>query len=319
MLRTTIVAGTFCILLMSGRAAQAQEAGNSATAKRAEAVLATDPNVTLRFCAASGHIVVRGWERNEVRASSMNAAQIELLSDRQSTGNPLSSRVQVIARESADALPAQSNNCRAFSNIELDVPRMATVWLKTRSGNITVAGVANVQIETVSGTVDLRQVSKTTRVESISGEVLLNDVAGDVSVGSSSGNIKIVSASSMAEGNRLTARSVSGDVSLEQINYGRVEAETVGGRISLWGPLAPSGHYDLRSTLGDVTLTLPSDASFQVHASVSQDGKILNDFQVNVREGRLPVSLHDLRGIYGSGDAVLEVSSFSGQVRLRRK
>lgn len=320
MLHTTIVVATFCVLLMPGRVTQSrQEAGNSATTKRAEALLATEPQVTLKFCAASGHIVVRGWERNEVRASSMNAAQIELRREAQSTGMPSAAQVQVIAYESADTPMAQSDNCGVFSNIELDVPQLATVWLKTRGGNITVEGLANVFIETLSGTVDLRHVSKKTKVESISGDVWLNEVTGDVTIGSSSGNIKVASADSLAEGDRFSVKSVSGNVSLEQINYKRVEAETVSGRMSLWGPLAPGGHYGLKSTLGDVTLTLPADASFQVHATVSQEGKILNDFAVNGREGRQPVAVHNLKGVYGSGEAVLELSSFSGLVRLRRK
>jgi DUF4097 and DUF4098 domain-containing protein YvlB len=249
----------------------------------------------------------------------MNAAQIELRGEDRSSGMPSAGQVQVIAYESADAPLGQSDNCRVFSNIELDVPHLATVWLKTRGGNITVEGLANVFIETLSGTVDLRHVSRTTKVESISGDVWLNEVTGDVTVGASSGNIKVSSAGSLAEGDRFSVRSVSGNVSLEHINYKRVEAETVSGRMSMWGSLTPGGHYGLKSTLGDVTLTLPADASFQVHASVSQQGKILNDFAVNGREGRLPVAIHNLKGIYGSGEAVLELSSFSGLVRLRRK
>jgi hypothetical protein len=320
MLQTTIIMAIFCGLLTPGGVTQAyQEGVNSATTKRVEALLATEPQVTLRFCAASGHIVVRGWERNEVRASSVNAAQIELRREPQSTGMLPAAQVQVITHESADLPTAQSDNCRVFSNIELDVPHLATVWLKTRGGNITVEGLANVFIETLSGTVDLRHVSKKTKVDTISGDVWLNEVGGDVTVGSSSGNIKVTNADTLAESDRFRVRSVSGNVSLEQLNYKRVEAETVSGRMSLWGPLTPGGHYGLKSTLGDVTLTLPADASFQVHATVSKQGKILNDFAVNAGEGRMPVAVQNLKGSYGSGEAALELSSFSGLVRIRRK
>jgi hypothetical protein len=322
MLRTAIFAALLGVLFIPCRTAQArQEASQTSPEKRVEAVLAVEPNVIVTLCAASGHIIVRGWERNEVHAASLNAAHIELRREGPATGTqPAAPRVQVIAYESADAGQAtRSDRCRVFGNIELDVPQTATVWLKTRGGNITVDGLAQVRVETLSGTVDLRHIKNTTQVESISGDVFLSDSAGGVSINSSSGNIKVTSASALAESEKFSAKSVSGDVSLEQIIYPQVEAETVSGRMGLLGPLASGGHYDLKSTLGDVTLTLSSDASFQVNATVSQEGKIINDFPINGSEVHSSVVLHDLKGVYGKGDSLLVLSSFSGRVRLRRK
>lgn len=322
MLRTAIFAALLGVLLVPCRAAQSrQEDGQPLPEKRVEARLAVEPNINVTLCAASGHITVRGWERNEVHATSLNGAHIELRREAQASGTqPAAPRVQVIAYESANEVMAtHPDRCRVFGNIELNMPQMATVLLKTRGGNITVDGVAHVWVETLSGTIDLRRIKSTTKVESLSGDVFLSDSAGEVSINSSSGNIKVISVSALRESETFSAKSLSGDVSLEQINYRQVKAETVSGRVGLLGPLASSGHYDLKSTLGNVTLTLSSDASFQVNATVSQEGKIINDFPINGSEVNSSLPLHALNGVYGNGDSVLVLSSFSGRVRLQRK
>jgi hypothetical protein len=323
MLRTAIFAVLLGVPSIPYGAAQSPQAnGQTALAgKRAEARLAVEPNVNVTLCAASGNITVRGWERNEIHAVSLNGAHIELRREAQANGTQAGApRVQVIAHESAEeSAGTRPDGCRVSSNIELHVPQTAMVSLKTRGGNINMEGLAHVRVETLSGTTDLRRIKRTTKVESISGDVFLSDSTGEVYINSSSGNIKVVSTGALAESEKFSAKSLSGDVSLEQINYRQVKAETVSGRVGFLGPLASNGHYDLKSTLGNVTLTLPSDASFQVKAAVSQAGEIINDFPLNGGGVNTASALHALNGVYGKGDSVLVLSSFSGRVRLRRK
>src|SRR5437870_1904443 len=45
--------------------------------QQAERTIAADPNVAVYVCVMSGKIKVHGWDRNEVRAKSNDAAQIE--------------------------------------------------------------------------------------------------------------------------------------------------------------------------------------------------------------------------------------------------
>ncbi|MCA1568313.1 MAG: DUF4097 domain-containing protein [Acidobacteria bacterium] len=322
MLRTAIFIVVAGVLLIPSCAAQARRGpGQSSPQKRAEAVLTVEPDIIVTLCAASGHITVRGWERKEIYAASLNGAHIELSRDGQASGTPLAApHVQVIAHESvAKATATRLDRCRVFGNIELNVPQTATVWLKTRGGNISIDGLAHVRVETLSGTVDLRRIKSTTKVGSISGDVFLSDSTGEISINSSSGNIKVTSVSALTENDKFSAKSLSGDVSLEQISYQQVKAETVSGRMGLLGPISPSGHYDLKSTLGNVTLTLSGDASFQVNASVSQEGQIINDFPLHGGEIHTSSALRDLKGVYGNGGSLLVLSSFSGRVRLRRK
>src|SRR4026208_1273167 len=46
--------------------------------QKVERSVATDAAVQVSLCVASGNITVRGWDRQEVRARSMDAVQIEL-------------------------------------------------------------------------------------------------------------------------------------------------------------------------------------------------------------------------------------------------
>jgi hypothetical protein len=44
------------------------------------------------------------------------------------------------------------NNCAAYSDVELNVPRGAVVELKTTSGDLRVEDVSEARVQTVSGT-----------------------------------------------------------------------------------------------------------------------------------------------------------------------
>jgi DUF4097 and DUF4098 domain-containing protein YvlB len=93
---------------------------------------------------------------------------------------------------------------------------------------------------------------------------------------------------------------------------------TLSGTIRLTGPLARGGRYDLKTNSGDVVLKLPDDASFQVTAKVSVSGEIVTDFPLKLVDTSSAVVSHSLTGTYGTGDATINVASFSGTVRLRR-
>lgn len=297
--------------------AHTRQGGGGAVPRPAESSLAVDPDVEVTLCVASGHIAVRGWGRNEMRAVSASAARMEL---RPEAGSGSAARVKVLAYETGEPVGAGRNaECRAFGNIVLQVPRGATVRLKTRSGNVTVEDIALASVETVSGDVDLRRIAGAIEAASISGHIFLEGCGGAVRLRSSSGNVKATDARAGVAGDEFIVKSMSGDVALERVGYRRVEATSVSGSLRMSAPLSPGGRYELRSTLGDVTLTLPRDASFRAEVTVSQGGEIISDFPLGGGGDVSRPTSRQLSGTYGGGGMTLKVSSFSGTVRLRRK
>ena len=211
-------------------------------------------------------------------------------------------------------------DCSPSGNVELDIPRGATVKLRTRSGDIHVTDVSEAHIDTLSGDISVRHAANGIEASSVSGDLVLSDSDGRVRVHSISGEVRATNMRPVRESDEFVAKSVSADVRLEQVGHARVEAGTVSGDVSLMGPLARGGVYDFKTTNGDVTLTLPGDSSFRINAVVAESGSIaISGFPIKETGTPGNNSARRVTGVYGTGDATLNLSSFSGTLYLRRK
>jgi hypothetical protein len=312
------------------------------------------PDVALSLCVASGDVVVRGWDRGEVRARVSDAGELKL----DAGGGQPARRVEVIASEKKDA-ELESGDCGSTSTIELMVPRGASVTLQTRDGHVDVADVADVHVQALSGDVDVRRASKSVEVSCLSGDISLADSSGPVRLATVSGDIEVRNVRTVAQGDSFEAKSTSGDVALEGVGHAQVNSSVVNGSVNYTGALARGGVYDFKTISGDVTLELPADASFTLHAKVVVNGDIVTDFPVKTsasasasssastasnppdaptgpagmpppppdvrRPGKMKppkekeLSQTRLDGTVGTGDAVINLSSFSGSLNLKRQ
>ncbi|MBC7911083.1 MAG: DUF4097 family beta strand repeat protein [Pyrinomonadaceae bacterium] len=287
-------------------------------------VMAADPGVVITMCLESGNIMVVGGDRREVR---VNADDEEAVVTLRRTENPKATtpaiRLEVLVSDSPKEAPLRMGECRGTSDIELEVPRGATLYVKTREGDIEISDVAAATAETTSGNVSVRRVAKSVEAMSVSGDVSLEDSNGRIRLRSISGNVEATNAKIVEPNDTLYAKTMSGDVRLEQIAQQRVEAGTITGEVSLTGPLARGGSYDFKTTTGDITLNMPDNVSFQVTAIVSQGGEVITDFPLKYMGGiNTPdiLSSGKIVGAYGTGQgaATLNLSSFSGTLRLRK-
>src|ERR1044072_6309236 len=246
-------------------------AGELALERRAEA----EPRAVVSLCVNSGDVIVRGWDRAEVRARAEGEGTLRLLTPNVRPAP----RVEVLVSEEKD-VELDSGDCGSNQTIELTVPRGATVEIETRSGHVEVADVAEARVKVLSGDVDGRRVSRAVEVSCLSGDVSVSDSTGPVRVVSVSGDIEARSLRTAAAGDNFEARSTSGDVTIEGVGHGSVTRATVSGSLLYTGSRARAGSYDVRTISGDVTLELPADASFNLHAKVVVSGEIVTDFPV---------------------------------------
>jgi hypothetical protein len=313
-----------------------------------------DKSALVSVCVASGDVVVRGWDRTEVRARASEAGSLRLLTPNVQPAP----RVEVLVSEQRDA-ELGSGACGSVGTLELSVPRGATVSIQSQGdGNIEVADVADARVQTLSGDVDVRRVSKAVDISCLSGDVSLSDSSGPARVSTVSGNVEARNVRAAAAGDGFEAKSTSGDVTLEGITHAQVRGTAVSGSVAYTGTLARGGDYDFKTISGDVTLELPADSSFSLHAKVVMSGDIVTDFPVKTSAGApssssashapgvspappagpmgtppLPPDWKKapknkppkeppgtrLDGTVGSGDAVVNLSSFSGSLYLRKR
>lgn len=234
-----------------------------------------EPTVIVSLCLESGDIIVRGWDRNEVRARTENAGSMRLLTPNVQPAP----RVEILVNEDKDA-ELGSGDCGSTSRLELMVPRGATVSLQLQDGHIEIADIAEARVKSLSGDVNVRRVSKSVDVSCLSGDITLTDSSGQARLSTMSGSIEARNLRTITRSDDFEAKSTSGDVTLEDVAHAQVNGSTVSGNVIYEGGLARGGIYDLRTTSGDVAMELPSDASFTVHAKVVVSGDIITDFPV---------------------------------------
>lgn len=339
-------------LACAPQVAARQQAEDFALEQRTEA----EARAVVSLCLNTGDVVVRGWERNEVRARSEGQGTLRLLTPGNVRPAP---RVEVLISEERDAT-LSAGLCGSNETVELTVPRGATVEIESRTGHVEVSDVAEARIKVLSGDVNVRRVSRAVEVSCLSGDVSVSDTSGSVRVVSVSGDVEARNLRAVSAGDNFEAKSTSGDVTVQDVGHGHVTGSAVSGQILYTGTLARGGSYDFRTISGDVTLELPADASFNLHAKVVVSGEIVTDFPVKAiatsaasatvvvsppappslptpggagappmppPHGRRPpkVKVHRehesarLDGTVGTGDAVVNLSSFSGSLHLRKR
>jgi hypothetical protein len=200
------------------------------------------------------------------------------------------------------------------SGIEFDIvaPPETALVIHTDSGDITANGMSGqMTLESSNGDIftdaGSGQVALTTKngaitARNVSGQVILSSVSGDVTATNVSGNLTLSTSSGSVAAINAAA---TGDSSFE----------TSDGDINFSGTLAPGTHDEFHTSNGDVTLTLPSSAAFQIRASTSA-GSIDSAFSTVVPAGGTPGAV--AIGISGSSPyADISVQDGLGDIHLR--
>ncbi len=302
---------------VTGRA-QARDR-DSGQVERSTQTLRLDPGGLLDLSNVSGDITVGGGSGREVileivkRASrrnnrtSLSAVEIDI--------DARSSRIEVRTR-----YPRNTRRTRISVSYDVTVPRDTRVFLRSVSGDIVLSNIdGEARIETVSGEVVVRRVTQLVRAKSVSGGVTLADITtdGQLEAATVSGDLEARDIS----GRRLRLSTVSGDIDLRGMAFSRTDIDTVSGDIEYEGDLAVDGRYSFNAHSGDVRLILSDEVGFELEAS-SFSGSVRSDLPVvldGFDSGTTGRSRNrNVVGTYGDGSALLEISTFSGDIVITR-
>jgi DUF4097 and DUF4098 domain-containing protein YvlB len=220
--------------------------------------------------------------------------------------------------------PQEKRNINASVDFIVTVPRGAIVNVNSVSGDIKVTTVDGaLRVNTVSGDVTVSAAAALESAKTVSGDVDVQSAGstGDITAGSVSGDVTLKGVKARG----FDLNSVSGNVTLTDVTCDRVKANSVSGDMSFIGPLAKGGRYTFQSHSGDVTLTTGAAVGFEMTAS-SFSGDIRSDYELTVKFGgdAAGAAAHgprrqNVRGTFGDGSAVIDLTSFSGDIRVVKK
>jgi DUF4097 and DUF4098 domain-containing protein YvlB len=301
-----------------------------------------DGRVTLQN--VSGNIIVRGSKGDHVKVTAIHAG-----------GAKHDLNEVVYITQTNENLRIDTRRGKTFGifrsstsvHYELLIPENAHLKVETTSGNVDIRDVGGfLEVKTVSGNIKILTAKNKVKCKTISGDMYLEKIFGDIDIKSTSGDIRIqdvdgsldavsvsgdmdfkriignVDLKSTSGDFRITemkgaveAESVSGDIDItssSEIN--EINIDTISGDISTQGVLVANGSYNMDAHSGTIRIKIPSDSNFELQTRTSS-GDIYCGFELKAY-GK--IDNKHLQGIVGKGGASLNISTYSGDIRIQK-
>jgi hypothetical protein len=203
-------------------------------------------------------------------------------------------------------------NDRNATRLEITLPIRANLELDAVSANIDVQGSAAPQMEVNSVSGDVQVLASSPgklSVDTVSGNVMLKLTSSQVSVNSVSGDLTLLG---HLKG-RVELETVSGDVKLDTPVLSQLMFNTVSGDGSFKTRLAADGKIEMESVSGKLGLTLPNDSSARIEIETFS-GDISS--AVGKVEEEEYGSSESLNASIGGGKGQINLNSMSGDIQL---
>ncbi|HXY01126.1 MAG TPA: DUF4097 family beta strand repeat-containing protein [Candidatus Limnocylindrales bacterium] len=241
----------------------------------------------------NGRIEVKSWKNREVVVNSTSVAG-KVAIDIEQVGD----RIDI----SASSLVNSSGPHDVEANFQLLVPEQTELQLKTQTGLILVEQVnGDMKLQSVAGDVHLKEVSGYIIVKTVGGSLICTVCSG-----------------------KLEFNSVSGSAQILQPALSSVDLKTTTGNILYDGDFIRTGLYTMNSGRGVVEVRFAVGNSFDLNAQTYR-GTVDNqapDFlkpDTHSKHHFEPKFSHSLFGTVGQGLAKVELSSYSGTIRILRR
>jgi len=247
------------------------------------------PKITVRN--SNGRIQVKAWTKPEVLVAWISASGRTVV-ETELAGN----RVEVATQFNGDGTSADDSK----TDFEITVPVDSELSVRTDSGNVTVDSVhGDMTFDTVGANLQLSDVNGYMVVKTIDGSLVCNRCSG-----------------------KLEANSISGNVQMIQPTLDSVRVQTSSGNIFFDGSFLSRGIYIMKNFSGTIEVHFSSSDSFDVNAS-SLKGDVINQASFKPDSHGSPHTAskwgHSLFGTMNDGHAKVELSSFSGTIKILKR
>jgi len=242
---------------------------------------------------ANGRIEVKSWKNSEVVVAATQASN-KIAIDTEQAG----ARIDVTATIADNTATAGDLE----ANFQLTVPEETELQLRTQTGLVYV--------EQVMGDMTL---------QSVAGEIHLKEVSGYIVVRTTVGSLVCTQCAG-----KLDFNSISGNAQVLQPGLTSVNLFTMTGNILYDGDFIRTGIYTMKSGKGTVEVHFSGSDSFDLKAQTAT-GTVDNQAEAYLKPDSHGVRhmaskfTKGLFGTVGSGLAKVELSSYSGTIRILKR
>ena len=283
-----------------------------------KSIAVVDPKVNIYLCLAKGNLKVTGWERNEIRVFVSNGSGIGFkIQQKNKQNNPILLTVSGIDT-TKERHVSSPQGCISGEDIELDVPRGAYLNIRGRTSETTINSVRKVEVKNVGGDITLRDIEQGIAASTYQGDVIVENSNGAIRLETTNGNILASGVAPAEIGDIFRVKTTSGAISLQGIEHRQNEITSNSGSIKYIGGIQSGGQYDFRTQNGTISLAIPEKSSCKINASYgfgAFNSEIKLDNLVKNNESRA----QSLTALMGSGDATVNLTTYSGSIRLRKQ
>jgi DUF4097 and DUF4098 domain-containing protein YvlB len=242
---------------------------------------------------ANGRIEVKSSKNSEVIVTATQASN-KIGIEAEQVGE----RIDVTATLLDNSGPASDRE----ANFQLTVPEEAELQLRTQTGLVYVEQVmGDMTLQSVAGDIHLKEVSGYIVVRTTGGSLVCTQCAG-----------------------KLDFNSVSGNAQVLQPGLTNVTLFTMSGNILFDGDFIRTGLYTMKSGKGTVEVHFSGNDSFDLKAQTAT-GTVDNQAEAYLKPDSHGVRhmaskfTKGLFGTVGSGLAKVELSSYSGTIRILKR
>ena len=266
-------------------------AGDRGASRRVDQRFPVDGRAMVTLRNAQGRVVVKSWERSEVEVIAERASDgIEV--DTAQHGN----RIEVVTHLVQVGLTSPEMQ----ANYEIHVPEETELEIRNDSGSVAVERVySDISVDTVLSTVELSDVSGVLTVHTVDGSFVCVRCVGRIQFTSTSGGARFLQPTSQS-----------------------LHAQTLSGQLFYDGPFRPNGSYVLKTASGEINVLMSEKDSVRLSAH-SRKGSVENQVSLKPESHSLVplggVNSTGLVGTTGAGLARVELTSFSGKIRIHKR
>ena len=242
---------------------------------------------------SNGRIEVKSSKNSEVIVAATQASN-KIGIETENAGD----RVDITATILDPSAPASELE----ANFQLTVPEETELQLRTQTGLVYVEQVmGDMTLQSVAGDVHLKEVSGYIVVRTTGGSLVCNQCAGKLDFSSVSGNAQVI-----------------------QPGLTNVTLFTTSGNILYDGDFIRTGIYSMKSGRGTVEVHFSGNDSFDLNAQTAT-GTVDNQAEAYLKpdsHGVRHIASKFTKGLFGtvgSGLAKVELSSYSGTIRILKR
>jgi len=289
------------IALLAGWLLWATPMLGAAEARQVDRSLAAVVGGSVEVEVIAGSVTVDCWQRPEVRLQGSIDQRAELIFERHSQ--------RVLVR-----VEPPSGGKSLAADLQLQTPCGGLLRIDTISGSVSVAGDREeLEVSTISGNLELRLAAPTIILKTVTGSANFRGRAGTLQAEVISGSLEIA-----GEVEEIEANAISGRLEIDVEGLRKMRGSSISGAIVLSAALRVGAEVELEVHSGRIELRLPRSTSAVLSAR-TWSGPIDNRLDPNVPALRNGRGGRSLELLLGAGEGSIDLETFSGEIRLRRR